>query len=651
MRNSEPKPKPCRFCKSHALDCSIQDDPASYPCLACQETGVGCILFTPYTSAQKSGTKRAQAKERKNAKEVEKAKLAREREIEREADKRRRELKRAFKEAARNRACTHCKDANTSCSLEKLKEDEITGASCKRCVKHGHICTVELPPAPDDEPEPPRQRRPAGQRPQAGMFGSPAFDRGEEEEEDDADANPPSIFNVADDGEPLPTHKHTRKPSQKPRKKSRLSAEVVADIPPQDLYILPPGFAKKQITTSFCHPLVFNAPMPKGDEFNMACDFHLVAFSIFGLPQATPWVTYPDPLTVEHSWKYEEIPRTGGHSESTKHEKTNVCKECTYARQKILFCQGHKLAGIRGLPKPKDYDFDAAYAPLLSDQERNFSSNSAAQHKWCAICPAPAFIECCSPFTAAPGQKEQEGCGLMLCEICAVSLLASPTPDLVPLSGSHVAQPQREFVTEEEATKEVASLIRDVKRLNVEARSLQFTGRLHMLRARKSIQLRRTLEEVIENAKMAVEAGGGKGGKYQDGVRADVEFISRKGWLLEWMGHEAVRRRREQYEKTSIVAGANNAAKEVVKKVTFARVGGDVGGGSGGGFTGGVSGGSGAGAAAAGIAVGGESASSGSGLPMPRGSGVGAVAAGAAVGGGGASTGSGLPMPSRTRIA
>ena len=235
----------------------------------------------------------------------------------------------------------------------------------------------------------------------------------------------------------------------------------------------------------------------------------------------------------------------------------------------------------------------------------------------------------------------------MLCEICAVSLLANTVPDLVPLSDSHVAQPQGKFVPEEEATKEVVSLVRDVKRLNIETRSLQFSGQLHMLRARKSIEARRSLEDVIEEAKMAVEAGGGKGGKYQDGVRADVEFISRRGWLFEWMGHEADRRRREAYEKTSIVG----SSKKRVKKVKFAGMDRDVIGGSDGAVTGGVSGGRGVGFAAAGIAVGGGIASSGSWLPMPRGSGVGAAAIGAAVDGGGVSTGSGLPMPSRTQIA
>lgn len=169
---------------------------------------------------------------------------------------------------------------------------------------------------------------------------------------------------------------------------------------------------------------MFNAPMPKDDEFNMACDFHLVDFSKFGLLSASPWVIYPDSPTSQHPWKYEEIPGTGGHSESTKHEKTNVCKECTYARQKkILFCQGHKLAGIKGLPKPKYCYFDAAYALLLGDQEPNFSSNTAAQHKWCAICPATAFIEFCAPFAPGPRQKQEEECGLILCETCAPSLL------------------------------------------------------------------------------------------------------------------------------------------------------------------------------------------------------------------------------------
>lgn len=192
----------------------------------------GCWLYhhNPISERPKSGTKRAQAKEHKKAKE---AKLARKREIEREADKRRRELKKRLKEAARNRTCTHCKDDSTTCSLEKRKEDEITGTSCKKCIKHGHICAVELLPASDDAESEPRKVRATGQRPQAGMLGSPAFDRDDDEEEDDDDvANLSSIFSVADDGEPLQKRKRTGKPSQKSRKKSRLSNEIVPEVLP-----------------------------------------------------------------------------------------------------------------------------------------------------------------------------------------------------------------------------------------------------------------------------------------------------------------------------------------------------------------------------------------------------------------------------------
>lgn len=456
----------------------------------------------------------------------------------REQKKKIADLKRRHEKEKRNKACTECRGEGKKCSNEDKEWTDIRGQVCKRCFKHGRIC--ELPSAraePEDEEE--ERRLPRGQRPLP-TFGSPAFDRNDDEEVIDA------IHNVAPDGEAP----KKRGPRKSKKKASKLSEEMALDESPGEAYVCAPGYAKKQITTSFCHPLIFNAPMQADDEECMGCDLHTTAFTIFGFPVAEPWVIYPDPCPslspIHQAFQYTEIPGTGGHSESTDHSKTNVCKACTFARQKILFCPGHQLAGIRNLPKPKDFDFDAAYAPLLSDQDMGYRTNTAANTKWCSVCPAPAFLECVSEGLGSQGMAfgGREGCGLVLCEICAVSCL-------VPKAGNAVQRKEMDGL----AGREVQALLRDVKKVNIAARAAVFNPG-QQVRERSSIPVRRQLEDVIEEAKRMCESAGGKGGNYMDGVRADVELISKRGWLWEWMECEAERQRQVQWAGSGIASGS-----------------------------------------------------------------------------------------------
>ena len=456
------------------------------------------------------------------------------------------ELQRKHKNKKKLKACICCKDVDRKCSNENLAWDEITRRQCKRCVKKVLICELspgawdaaEAAEAPKPQQEEERRPLPRGQRPLP-TFGSPAFDVPEQDEED---ANP--INNVGPDGEPR--KKRSRKP-----KIFTLSQEINQDQSPGEAFIPAPGYAKKQVITHFAQPLVFNAPLQPYDlETCLGCDLHTTAFAIFGHPAAAPWVTFPSPYpspntTVDNlpaPFQYTEIPFTAGHTETTDHEKTNVCKLCTFSRQKILFCPGHKLAGIKNLPKAKDFNFDVAYGHLLGDQEAGFRTNEARFTKWCSVCPAPAFLECCQKGPLQV-QGEREGCGLLLCEICAVSLLT------VPHANTQIAQQN-----EDTATKEVQALLRDVKKVNIAARAARFNPSLPV-RERSFVPVRRELDDVIAAAKEMCENGGGKGGKYMDGVRADVELISRKGWLWEWMEMETERQRVIEWAKSGVAGG------------------------------------------------------------------------------------------------
>jgi hypothetical protein len=120
---------------------------------------------------------------------------------------------------------------------------------------------------------------------------------------------------------------------------------------------------------------------------------------------------------------------------SDNEEYTRMCALCTTARLLIMTCAEHKIRPIAGLD-PRTFDFDKPYRQVFEKLEsregklnrdstkRDAGMQMADKTKWCSICIAPAFFECCVPQIfnkfgepAIPGGEH--GCGLLLCEVCA----------------------------------------------------------------------------------------------------------------------------------------------------------------------------------------------------------------------------------------
>jgi hypothetical protein len=208
-----------------------------------------------------------------------------------------------------------------------------------------------------------------------------------------------------------------------------------------------PGGKIMYITTSYCHPIQFNwtppaplSPSPysqpkpsleiKASSF--PCHFCTdpgLSYAIAGLGSKLVEVIQwkPDPTAG-----YEEL--EGGWVQAGE-EGTRMCIQCTMERVMICLCTDHMIRPIKGLD-PRNFDFGSAMQGILNqilsrgkpDHERIASSRAdAPEVKWCSICIEPAFFECCvrPPFTTSgleTSPSDDIGCGLLLCEVCALRM-------------------------------------------------------------------------------------------------------------------------------------------------------------------------------------------------------------------------------------
>jgi len=176
----------------------------------------------------------------------------------------------------------------------------------------------------------------------------------------------------------------------------------------------------KMITTRFAHPISFNYELP--DDNSYPCHFcEHVAYGILGLGMMKAEV-----IDYRNGEGYVEI--SGGHTGEGR-EQT----ECTLERVRIHFCKVHMISPIFGLI-PEEFDFDAAFKELLPT---GCSGIEGGATQWCSVCSSPAFFECSTPqvtdmygLPANAGTPEATGCGLLLCESCAVALAGDHAGDL-----------------------------------------------------------------------------------------------------------------------------------------------------------------------------------------------------------------------------
>lgn len=168
------------------------------------------------------------------------------------------------------------------------------------------------------------------------------------------------------------------------------------------------------ITTRLAHPIQFNYAYDD-DEGVAPCHWCEDAiYGIVGLGEVEVEV-----VDNGDGQGFTEI--ANGHAETYGHSR--MCEFCTTDRLRITACKNHDMQLIHGM-NPEKFDYDSVIEWMMPGMA------SLAPFAWCSICPSPGFY-CCStkPDIDMDGQGEdlylgdQKGCGLLLCESCAFSLI------------------------------------------------------------------------------------------------------------------------------------------------------------------------------------------------------------------------------------
>ena len=171
----------------------------------------------------------------------------------------------------------------------------------------------------------------------------------------------------------------------------------------------------RTITTKLAHPIQFNYAYDD-DEGTAPCHWcEDVIYGILGLGEVEVEV-------IDNGDGQGFIEIVDGHTETYGHSR--MCEFCTTDRLKITACKNHEIQLIEGMD-PANFDYKAVMEWMMPGMA------SLAPFAWCSICPSPAFF-CCStkPDIDMDGQEDdlylgdQKGCGLLLCESCAVALVS-----------------------------------------------------------------------------------------------------------------------------------------------------------------------------------------------------------------------------------
>jgi hypothetical protein len=173
---------------------------------------------------------------------------------------------------------------------------------------------------------------------------------------------------------------------------------------------LPVSGASKTARTKLCHPVQFDYEDPTDDGSNPCHFCDRAAYGVIGLDERTVEV-----IVWEDGRGWEEV--SGGHrGEDTK--PTQICPHCTMARMRIMVCGRHALRRMSGV-NDKERDLWEALEKLLEFENQDENEDAAALETWCSVCCNLAAWECC---LGQQHEEEREGCGLALCEVCAVDL-------------------------------------------------------------------------------------------------------------------------------------------------------------------------------------------------------------------------------------
>ena len=215
--------------------------------------------------------------------------------------------------------------------------------------------------------------------------------------------------------------------AHKEAKEAKEAAINTFDDDPDRLEILENEWPSRQIKTGLAHPITFNYQTFDNDNntnnrptvCNWCSD---VLYGLLGLGDLVVEVAdMPD-----HSG-YLEL--GNGHT-AAGHLPSRMCQFCTLDRLSIVACSKdntHDLQYIESIDL-ENFDYDSVIQYLTPGMA------SSAPFPWCSVCPAPAFFKCVAEPEISKERLEmgdqfevyragKQGCGLQLCESCAVTLV------------------------------------------------------------------------------------------------------------------------------------------------------------------------------------------------------------------------------------
>ena len=175
-----------------------------------------------------------------------------------------------------------------------------------------------------------------------------------------------------------------------------------------------PRSATKTIVTKLAHPVIFN--YQPADHESTPCHWcEDLVYGLLGLGEVQVEV-----LDHNDGQGYFEV--KDGHT-AKGYPPSRMCDICTLQRIMVAACRRHELEPIEGVD-PKDFDFGIVTDYMMPGRA------SSAPFQWCSVCPSPAFYRCYKKMDLCLIEEEVNegfwggnGCGLLLCDYCALNLV------------------------------------------------------------------------------------------------------------------------------------------------------------------------------------------------------------------------------------
>ncbi|KAL8900876.1 MAG: hypothetical protein Q9207_005472 [Kuettlingeria erythrocarpa] len=162
------------------------------------------------------------------------------------------------------------------------------------------------------------------------------------------------------------------------------------------------------ITTRLPHPIHFNHE--PADACSWCLDL-LHGLLGFGTLQ---------PVVRDTPAGYIEI--SGGHT-AQGYLPSRMCDGCTLDRFAVICCDGHQMQILEGANR-QEYNSDTVLEALMS------GTVGDVEWEWCYVCPRLATYGCGRPNDIRDEMGEGIGCGLRLCDECAIVLASECQGDL-----------------------------------------------------------------------------------------------------------------------------------------------------------------------------------------------------------------------------